>query len=317
MALAVVSGRMYRIALKEKIVSEVATNTELAGLIRTYAELVDSRLRDYLQKLAGPKRLLEAMCYASLAPGKRIRPALVLMCDEACGGHNKTALSAACAVEMIHAYSLVHDDLPSMDDDDLRRGRATTHKVFGEAVAILAGDALLTEAFGIIAKEISSEKLAKSLVTELVEAAGAGGMVGGQSADMLAQQSDGDAEMLQYIHSHKTGKLIRASCRMGALTAGATEEQLLAVGSYGELVGMAFQVIDDLLDVNGDADLLGKATGKDDGAGKLTYPSLLGSRAAHQKVRSLSQEAASVLRPLGQRGQKLLLLAKMLAQRVA
>ena len=181
MALAVVNGRMCGLGTEEEILSEVATNTELASLIRPYAELVDSSLQYYLQRLTGPKPLVEAMRYACLAPGKRIRPALVLMCDEACGGQNKAALSAACAVEMIHAYSLVHDDLPSMDDDDLRRGRATTHKVFGEAIAILAGDALLTEAFGIIAKEISPAELAKSLVAELAEAAGTAGMVIGGS----------------------------------------------------------------------------------------------------------------------------------------
>ena len=297
--------------------SETATKTELGSLIRPYAEMVDNKLRDYLGKLSGPRPLLEAMYYATLAPGKRIRPVLVLMCNEACNGQTKPALTAACAVEMIHAYSLVHDDLPGMDDDDLRRGRATCHKVYGEAIAILAGDALLTEAFGIIAKEIDSEDLVRSLVKELTEAAGADGMVGGQSADMLAEQNGGDAELLHYIHSHKTGKLIRASCRIGALTAGADAEELQALSAYGESVGLAFQVIDDLLDINGEVEVLGKNVGKDGYAGKLTYPSLLGSRAAQQKVRSLNEEAAAALRPLGERGQKLLLLSGMLAQRVA
>lgn len=301
----------------EKMVSEIATNSELVSLIRPYTELVDNKLQDYMGKLTGPSQLLEAMRYATLAPGKRIRPALVLMCNEACDGQTKTALPAACAVEMIHAYSLVHDDLPSMDDDDLRRGRATCHKVYGEAMAILAGDALLTEAFRIMAKEIDSQELAGALVNELSEAAGAGGMVGGQSADILAEQSGGDAEKLQYIHSHKTGKLIRASCRMGALTAGADELKLKAVSDYGEAVGIAFQVIDDLLDMNGNSEILGKSVGKDNSAGKLTYPSVLGSEGARQKVRSLNEKAAAALKPLGEHGQKLLQLSGMLAQRVA
>lgn len=299
------------------MVSEIATNIDLTNLIRPYAELVDNKLRDYLGKLSGPGQLLEAMRYATLSPGKRIRPALVLMCNEACNGQRKAALPAACSVEMIHAYSLVHDDLPSMDDDDLRRGRATCHKVYGEAMAILAGDALLTEAFRIIAQEIDSADLVGSLVKELSEAAGAGGMVGGQSADILAEQSGGDTEKLQYIHSHKTGKLIRASCRMGALTAGADELKLKAVSDYGEAAGMAFQVIDDLLDMSGNVEVLGKNVSKDDRAGKLTYPAVLGSESAQQKVRSLNEKAAAALKPLGERGQKLLLLSEMLAQRVA
>ena len=184
-------------------------------------------------------------------------------------------------------------------------------------MAILAGDALLTEAFGIMGKEIESAELMRSLVSELAEAAGANGMVGGQAADMTAEQDGGDAEMLAYIHSHKTGKLIRACCRMGALTAGATKEELQAVSDYGKAVGMAFQIIDDLLDLDSNAEVLGKSVGKDDRAGKLTYPSLLGSEAARQKVRWLSEQATSALKPLGMRGKKLLSLAQMLAQRAA
>ncbi|MCK4963169.1 MAG: polyprenyl synthetase family protein [Anaerolineales bacterium] len=264
-----------------------------------------------------PVLLHEAMRYSVLNGGKRIRPILVYAAGYAVAADEAALDAPASAVEFIHAYSLVHDDLPSMDDDDLRRGRATCHKVYGEAMAILAGDALLTEAFRIMSKEIDSQELAGALVNELSEAAGAGGMVGGQSADILAEQSGGDAEKLQYIHSHKTGKLIRASCRMGALTAGADELKLKAVSDYGEAVGMAFQVIDDLLDMNGNSEILGKSAGKDDRAGKLTYPSVLGSEAAQQKVRSLNEKAAAALKPLGERGQKLLLLSGMLAQRVA
>ena len=295
--------------------SQVSTNSGLTGLIGPYAELIEQRLKGYLGKLEGPGRLIEAMKYAGLGPGKRIRPVLVLMCNEACGGEVELALAAGCAVEMVHAYSLVHDDLPSMDDDDLRRGRPTCHKVYGEAGAILAGDALLTEAFGLIAKEIESAELAKALVAELAAAAGSDGMVGGQAADMEAEEDGGDAETLNYIHSHKTGKLIRACCRMGALTAGATEEQLQGLSTYGQAVGMAFQIIDDLLDVASSAEVLGKSVGKDETAGKLTYPSLLGIEAAREKVRQLSEQAEESLEPLGDGGGKLRSLAKMLARR--
>ena len=297
--------------------SQVTTNSELMVLIRPYAELVEDKLGDYLGRVEGPSRLIEAINYSGLGPGKRIRPVLVLMCNEACGGQTKAALAAGCAIEMVHAYSLVHDDLPSMDDDDLRRGRLTCHKVYGEAMAILAGDALLTEAFGIITKEIESAQTAKALVKELAAAAGADGMVGGQAADIMAERDGGDAVMLEYIHSHKTGKLIRACCRMGALTAGASEKELQALSEYGEAVGMSFQIIDDLLDLDSSAEVLGKSVGKDDRAGKLTSPSLMGVEAARQKVRSLSKQAEASLKPLAERGKKLLSLAQMLGRRAA
>ncbi len=295
----------------------MSAKNDLASLVEPYAEAVAEKLREYLGKVSGPKQLVGAMGYAVLGPGKRIRPALVLMCDEACGGQGEAALTAGCAVEMLHTYSLVHDDLPSMDDDDMRRGRATCHKVYGEAMAILAGDALLTEAFGIIGKEIESAQLVKALVHELAQACGVEGMVGGQAADMLTEGKKGDAELLKYIHSNKTGKLIRACCRMGALTGGASEEELEALGVYGEAVGMAFQVIDDLLDVGGDAQMVGKAVGKDDQAGKLTYPSIVGAQAAREKVCSLGKEAKAALKPLGERGKKLTALAELLGRRVS
>lgn len=295
----------------------VSTKNELAELVGPYAQAVDSKLREYLGKVSGPERLVEAMSYAVLGLGKRIRPVLLLMCNEACGGPREAALTAGCAVEMLHTYSLVHDDLPSMDDDDLRRGRATCHKVYGQAMAILAGDALLTEAFGIITKEIESAQLVKDLVWELAVASGAEGMVGGQAADMLTEGKKGNAQMLEYIHSNKTGKLIRACCRMGALTGGASKEELEALGAYGESVGMAFQVIDDLLDVGGDAQMVGKAVGKDDQAGKLTYPSIVGEKAAREKVRSLGEAASAALNPFGERGKKLSKLAELLARRVS
>ena len=298
------------------VLVKVATNNELSKLIGPYAELVEAGLRKYLGQLKGPKELIEAMSYAVLGPGKRIRPVLALMCNEVCGQDSKHALGAACAVEMVHAYSLVHDDLPSMDNDDMRRGRATCHKVYGEAMAILVGDALLTEAFGIISAESISPDLAAALVRELVLGSGICGMVSGQAADMLSEGSKGNIEMLEYIHSHKTAKLIRAACRMGALTGRASKEQFAALSRYGQALGMAFQVIDDLLDLEGDAQTLGKAVGKDDQAGKLTYPSVLGARAAREKVEELGQEAAASLETFDKGAGKLLLLAELLGQRV-
>ena len=268
--------------------SKTATKNDLVNLLGPYSGPVDKKLGEYLEGLDGPRPLIEAICYAVLAPGKRVRPGLVLMCNEACGGEQDWALAAACAVEMIHAYSLVHDDLPSMDDDDLRRGRPTVHKVYGEAIAILAGDALGTEAFRIIAKEVRCGKLARSLVGELADAAGLGGMVSGQAADMLAESTGGDEQMLEYICSNKTGKLIRASCRMGALVAGASDEELEAVGEYGRAIGMSFQVIDDLLDLSSSAEMMGKAVGKDVSAGKLTYPSIFLNPVAREKTKMVS-----------------------------
>ena len=218
--------------------SQATTNSEMASLIRPYAEMVEQKLRDYLDRLAGPSRLLEAMTYAGLGPGKRVRPALVLMCNEACDGKTEPALVAGCAVEMMHAYSLVHDDLPSMDDDDLRRGRPTCHKVYGEAMAILAGDALLTEAFGIISKEIESAELVRSLVSELASAGGADGMVAGQSADMEAEQDGGDAAMLDYIHSK--GMLVLVETR------NAEDLTYLGPGQSPKIVGINNKNIDEL-----------------------------------------------------------------------
>jgi len=210
----------------------------------------------------------------------------------------------------------VHDDLPSMDDDDLRRGRPTVHKVYGEAIAILAGDALGTEAFRIIAREVADGDLVKSLVCELSEAAGLGGMVSGQAADMLAEGRQGDEKTLDYICTNKTGKFIRACCRMGALAAGASQAELLAVSEYARAVGTSFQVIDDLLDLSGSVETMGKAVGKDASVGKLTHPSILGVEGAREKVRRLSTEAAEALEPLHERGRKLSLLAEILTQRV-
>jgi len=255
------------------------------------------------------------MRYSLLAPGKRLRPILVIMAAEACGGAGGTGVSpvgptgdpwpAACAVEMIHAYSLIHDDLPAMDDDDMRRGQPTCHKKFGEALAILAGDALLTMAFQVLA-EGYPDRTASSCCRELARAAGAAGMVGGQVDDLAWEQGgEPSFEKLEYLHLRKTGALIRASLRLGALAAYAhrnsppPSEWLERLDGYGRCLGLAFQIVDDLLDVEGDAGQTGKRVGKDAARGKLTYPGFLGVAESRRRAERLGREACEQLEPLG------------------
>jgi geranylgeranyl diphosphate synthase type II len=237
------------------------------------------------------------------------------MAAEACGGDSEAALPAACAVEMIHAYSLVHDDLPAMDDDDLRRGRPTCHRAFDEATAILAGDALLTLAFEVIARHVKPGGTALRCITILAEAAGTAGMLAGQMADLEAekhqqtlcnrQQNDlgfdtaGILPSLENIHRRKTGAILRASLRMGAVIAGAPDCHIEALDHYGKAVGLAFQIIDDLLDVEGDESKLGKRVGKDSDQGKWTYPRFLGVEGSRRRARQLAEEAMAALQPLG------------------
>ncbi len=265
---------------------------------------------------ACPPRLAEAMAYSLLAGGKRLRPVLALMAAEACGADPDAALPAACALEMVHTYSLIHDDLPAMDDDDLRRGRPTCHKAFDEATAILAGDGLLTLAFEVVARHTRPAAAALACVRELAEAAGPAGMVGGQMADLEGEQSpDINVEGLESIHRRKTGALLRAPLRMGALVAGAPEAELAALDAYGRALGLAFQVVDDLLDVEGDAEKMGKRTQKDAGLGKWTYPGLLGVEGSRRKAEALAQEAVAALEPLGGRADRLRDLAWQLLER--
>nr|WP_309118910.1 farnesyl diphosphate synthase [Paenibacillus sp.] len=240
-----------------------------------------------------PAPLRESMAYSLLAGGKRLRPAFALAAAEAAGGEPAEALPAACAVELIHTYSLIHDDLPAMDDDDFRRGRPTNHKVFGEAMAILAGDALLTHAFHVLATMPErfprvSASAALRIVKELAAYAGAPGMVGGQAADMLGEQGETTLTQLEYIHLHKTSDLVVASLRAGAIVAGANEEQLAALTVYGRSIGLAFQIQDDILDLIGDASKLGKSTQSDVAQGKVTYPYLVGLAASKAKVEELT-----------------------------
>jgi geranylgeranyl diphosphate synthase, type II len=272
-----------------------------------------------------PPRLAEAMRYALLAPGKRVRPMLALMAAEACGGTIEAAMPAACAVEMVHAYSLVHDDLPAMDDDDLRRGRPTCHKVFGEAVAILAGDALLAHAFTLLATRIRPPTTAAACCAALAEAAGPCQLVGGQADDMAGPQTgangnasptaEAEVAALESIHHRKTGAMIRVSLKLGALTAKADAQQLAALDEYGRRLGLAFQVVDDLLDACGEEMAVGKRVGKDHAQGKRTYPVLLGVPRSRAYAEELISEACAALAVLGPRADGLDALARYVLHR--
>jgi geranylgeranyl diphosphate synthase type II len=259
---------------------------------------VEALLADRLRRLqAAPRQLVEAMEYSLLAGGKRLRPLLCLAFAEAVrGGAPCTAAEdAACAVEYIHTYSLVHDDLPAMDDDDLRRGRPTNHKVFGEAMAILAGDALLTEAFALLAT--GPEPRRAELVSRLARAAGAVGMVGGQVLD-IAEDRPAEESYLTGLHRAKTGALLRAACTLGVVAEGGNPAQVAAAERYGDAVGLAFQIADDVLDVTSSAEAMGKPTGADAAAGRHTYPAVIGLDASRARARALVDEALGAVKML-------------------
>ena len=259
-------------------------------------QLVEAALDDSL----GPERpesLREAMRYSLLAGGKRLRPILCLAACELAGGDPALAMPTAVALEMIHTMSLIHDDLPAMDNDDLRRGRPTNHKVYGDAVAILAGDALLTRAFEMVALRspgVPADRLLK-VVGELSLVSGAPGLVGGQVVDLECEGKEVDLETLEYIHLHKTGALLKACVITGALIGGADEDQLNSLRTYARGIGLAFQIVDDILDVTASSDVLGKTAGKDLIADKTTYPKLLGLEESRERAKTLIQEAKSSL----------------------
>jgi len=234
-----------------------------------------------------PARIHEAMRYAVLGGGKRIRPIVALAAAEACGAEIEALLGPIAALELIHTYSLVHDDLPAMDDDDLRRGRKTTHVVYGEAIGILTGDALLTEAFAWLARPVVDAERQLRAIREVAAAADSRGLIGGQVADMEGTSVEGTIEQLEFIHRNKTGKLLTASVVLGGLLAGATEQVIDALRRYGEAVGLAFQIVDDLLDLEESAATLGKTAGKDLAQQKLTYPALVGPEGARAQVEAL------------------------------
>jgi geranylgeranyl diphosphate synthase type II len=292
---------------------------DLKAYLQETQALVDAQLRWQLERDEAPAPLREAMAYSLLAPGKRLRPALVRMAAQAGGAPVEAALPAACAVEMIHTYSLIHDDLPAMDDDDLRRGLPTCHKKFGEALAILAGDGLLTLAFQVLADSYPP-RTAAACCRELARGSGWSGMVGGQVEDLAWERGQSDSpardplfprfeqprtlEALEHIHAHKTGALFRASLRLGVWAAqgerplGPDRDLIERLDVYGRCFGLIFQITDDLLDVEGSADQTGKRTQKDAARGKLTYPGLLGIEESRRRAAELSAEAFLALAPL-------------------
>ena len=294
---------------------------DLAAYMAEWARAVDQALGRFLPaESVPPETLHRAMRYSVFAGGKRLRPVLVIAGAEAVGGRSDDVMPTACAVEMIHTYSLIHDDLPAMDNDDCRRGVPTNHKVFGEALAILAGDALLTLAFRLLADNVpatSSGPRLRDVLVEIADAAGSSGMVGGQVADIECEGKPADAEIVDYIHTHKTAALIRASIRAGAILSGATPAQLDALGVVGGALGLAFQIMDDILDVTATTEELGKTAGKDQAQQKATYPAVHGIEASRRRAQALVAEAHAVLAPFGPRAQPLSELGAFMIERRA
>ncbi|HLH77071.1 MAG TPA: farnesyl diphosphate synthase [Candidatus Binataceae bacterium] len=274
--------------------------------LRARARLIENELARLLARSEGPDgRLMEAMRYSLLAGGKRLRPILALAACEAVGGSRAQAMALACALEMIHTYSLIHDDLPCMDNDDLRRGKPTNHKIFGEALATLAGDGLLTDAFVVLARAPLPPAVLIEVIAEVASAAGASGMVAGQALDILCEGQAITQAQLEYLHARKTGALFLAAVRGGARLGGASAAQLAALGDYGRALGLAFQVIDDILDVEASTEQMGKRTHKDGEHHKVTFPSLLGLAKSKAFARKLLRQALRALEPFDQRAQPL------------
>lgn len=273
---------------------------QLQPYLQERISLVETALDRFLPQVDTlPSTLHDAMRYSVFAGGKRIRPVLMIAACEAVGGTAQQVVPAACAIEMIHSYSLIHDDLPAMDDDDYRRGKPTNHKVYGEATAILAGDGLLTEAFILLSSpevwENLSAETRREVIHLLARSAGSRGMVGGQVVDMESEGTPIDLPTLEYIHTHKTGALILAAIEIGAVIGGADEQQRRALRRYGEAAGLSFQIADDILDIVADQAELGKDVGSDQERGKATYPALLGLEEARQRARELRDIAFSAL----------------------
>lgn len=295
---------------------------DLKQYLDTRKRLVDTALEKVFPEPSGIEAsLLEASRYSLFAGGKRLRPVLCMAAAEIVGGSGDLVLPAACALEMIHTYSLIHDDLPAMDNDDFRRGKPTNHKVFGEAVAILAGDALLTEAFDLVASLGTGGKVPAPRVLEairiLVKAAGYRGMVGGQVVDLVCETREVDLATVEYMHVLKTGAMLRASLEMGAVLSGAAPEQILLLTRYGQHMGLAFQITDDLLDIEGDMEEMGKRPGSDLAKNKKTYPAILGLQRSREAAREHVDEALGALESFGDSAEPLRAIARYLLVRKA
>jgi geranylgeranyl diphosphate synthase type II len=295
------------------------TTTDKLGFLAAVEPLrrmVDAEL-DLLTRYGPecPSVLKEAIRHSLLSAGKRLRAVLVLMAARACGQQDNSAIPAASAVEMVHTYSLIHDDLPAMDDDDLRRGVPTCHRLFGEANAILAGDALLAQAFEVLASaDLPSEVIARCC-RELATAAGASSLVGGQVDDLAGSSEQNQLEQLEAIHRRKTGAMFRVAVRLGAIVGGGSDEQLAALDTYGSKLGLAFQITDDLLDEHGDERQLGKRTGKDVERGKLTFPGLLGEEESRRRAVALMEEASEALACFDSGTEQLIQLTRFVLER--
>src|SRR5436853_521936 len=290
---------------------------QLGSYLAGRQQRIDRALDRYLPKEnVRPATIHKAMRYSLFAGGKRLRPILCIAAAEACGGKVDDALPLACAMECIHTYSLVHDDLPSMDNDDFRRGRPTCHKVFGDGIAVLAGDALLTIAFEIVTRAKPTPRYDMSiLLREVAVAAGSQKLIAGQVADLEAEGKETSRAQLQYIHENKTAAILTTTVRLGAMSANANAKQLGAITKFGRALGLAFQVIDDILDVTQTSEKLGKSAGKDLAAQKATYPAVIGLEKSRAEARRLTRQAHSALASLGENARVLLGLADYLLAR--
>lgn len=292
---------------------------EIKDYLTEKSNAVDAFFHRYFREQRKPPLLQQAMEYSLFAGGKRIRPILALAAYEACGGDPAEIVPYASTLELIHTYSLIHDDLPAMDNDDLRRGKPTNHKVFGDAMAILAGDALLTEAFSILSDPSLSSSVPEvnllRALREIALASGLKGMVAGQVQDILSTNAAPDRETLEFIHLHKTASLMRASVMMGPIFSGSSREVFAALSEYGSSLGLAFQVIDDILDIEGDAEELGKPVGSDERAHKMTYPSLYGIDKSREIAERLIASAVSSLESFSENADPLREIARYLLNR--
>jgi geranylgeranyl diphosphate synthase type II len=317
MAFSYNTGAMSAPKKAKNTTSKVQSRFDLEKFLVASTNSVNAALAKFLpSETTKPATILKAMRYSLFAGGKRMRPAVCLAAAEACGGKAADAMPLACAVECIHTYSLVHDDLPAMDNDDYRRGKLTNHKVFGEGIAVLAGDALLTQAFEVAAKCKSWPRYShQDIILELAKASGSLQLIAGQVADLEGEGKKTSIEQLRYIHERKTSALLCCSVRLGGMSANCTPTQLKALTDFGYHVGLAFQVIDDILDVTQTSEKLGKTAGKDTKAQKATYPSIVGLEKSREIAERLTDKAFASLKVFGGKAEALQALAEFLLKR--
>lgn len=295
---------------------------DLKSYLHEKKAIVDKALEAYFPEPEGPaSEVIEAMKYSLFAGGKRLRPILCLAGTEVVGGTETNSLPIACALELIHTYSLIHDDLPIMDDDDFRRGKPTNHKIFGEALALLAGDGLLTEAFHLMAQTPLTEQITSHVLLRVIEfisqAAGYRGMVGGQTVDIQSEGKNLNISLVEFIHTHKTGALITASVTSGAMLGAGNKSEIQAIRNYGQKIGLAFQISDDILDIEGNSETMGKKAGADKQKGKMTYPSIVGLSRSKGIQTELAEAAVKSLREFDHKAEPLRQIARYIIERKA